>query len=404
MDPLPLLNFFTKHASEQAKLGSPDFWPVKERVPSRRSPDVTKAFAKLLDTLATICVSKESGQKVAMTVTLPPDGRVIITLSESSRELEDTLKFLPRLWCALNSLPCNSPDRAVFDILRAVLDSTSETDAPTQAQMDHLVAQMHALQDHCEALSHAAATVQQWLDEYARGSDEPAGFPLRRYLTGCLALYFNTLSLIDTAATDMDLRGMFGRPLHIKALQPDVSPLDYPLDKSFWESYLADIVDRCEIIGAKNPKLRRALDEEVTHAIETAKEMTSAPLHCELRLLNHHQQLLASPPEKEVAEESATPPQNYIGTSEPPCYACGIFIDAYRTKSEDVFNPMYTQGPNRRLQVPWAMPKFGNAKVDRSIQRSVFITFCLNYAKFIGYQFGFHRLPENTDTMFKWQW
>ncbi|TDL20358.1 hypothetical protein BD410DRAFT_899690 [Rickenella mellea] len=455
MDPLPLLNFFSKHASEQATPGT-NAWPLKGRIPSRSSPNVTQAFAAALDTLATLCVSRQTGQKVAMTVTIPRDNRVIITLSESTCGVQDTAEFLQQLWGALNTIcmhrnpsPTGKVEKghdvfvivfrhgflrlrqriicawdaamkfyvhweasttksggesihgrltAVFDTLRAVLDSLPGAGTPTQAQTVDIVTQIHALYEHCKALSNAEATVQQWLNEYAHASAEPAVFPLRRYLRGCLAMYCKTVSLID-AATNVDFHDMFARTLHIKTLRPGISPLDYPLDKPFWESYLADIVDRCEITGTRTPKLRRALDEEVAHAIATAKEMKHGPLHCELRLLTHHQQqVLASPPEKEgeLEAETATRPRNYIGTSEPPCYACGVFIDAYRRKSRGVFNfnPMYTQVPDPTLQVPWAMPKFGNAAVDRSIQRTVFIQFCLDYAMYIAHQFGFRRLSQ----------
>ncbi|TDL14041.1 hypothetical protein BD410DRAFT_846398 [Rickenella mellea] len=409
MDPLPLLNFFTHHASDQAMLG-PDVWPMKEESHPPRSLDVTDAFAAAIDTLATICVSNEAGQKVAMTVTLPPDGRVIITLAENRCGVENTPKFLEQLWRALDSLRRNPSDKvekgndifaitfshgihtlkrrirslwmgaitfhgfleasktksgdesirgrltAAFTLLAKIVN---RRDAPNRDEMVYLVEEMHAFYDHCQALLNERDTVRQWLKEYA-ACNGSADFPLRWYLMACLALYLNTASLIKLA-THPDFDDIFRRPLYVKTLQPDNHTLDYPLQKSFWDSYIADILDRCEIRAAKSPKLWRALDEEITHAIATAKETKSAPVHCELRLLSHHHQSLLSPPEKEVGEDTATPPQNYIGTSEAPCYACGVFMDAYRSEPRDVFNRMYTRNPKPKLQVPWAMPKFGNA-------------------------------------------
>ncbi|TDL19046.1 hypothetical protein BD410DRAFT_877632 [Rickenella mellea] len=446
MDPLPLLIFFTEHASKQVK----NVWPVpgEQPTPSLRSPYVTAAFAKAVDTLTAVCVTQANSlaHKVALTVTLPPDDRLIITLAENRCGVEDTVEFLQLLWAALKSLQSNPGESAeksnnifvitfchgfrilrwrinslwedalkfyafwqasttkngdesihgrltaVFDILRTLLDNLPRTNTLTQAQISDILTQMHVLYRHCEVLSHT--------------STDAGEFPLRQYLMGCLHLYMNTVSLIDIA-TNPEFDDMFRRTLHVKSLQPEVSPLDYPLDKAFLESYIDDVLDRCKIMGRKNPKLQRVMDEEITHAIATAKKMKSAPLHCELRLFVHHHLSLASPPEQEVEAEASTPPLNYIGTSEHPCYACGVFIAAYCRKSEDMFNQfksMYIQRPHPRVGVPWAMPKFGNTKLDRSLQRTVFITFCTDYAKFIGHQFGFRSRPISTDTMFKWQY
>ncbi|TDL19045.1 hypothetical protein BD410DRAFT_900523 [Rickenella mellea] len=459
MDPLPLLNFFTEHASKQVK----NVWPVpgKRPTPSLRSPYVTAAFAKAVDTLTAVCLSQANkpGQKVALTVTLPPDDRVIITLAENRCGVEDTGEFLQQLWVALKSLkssPGESAEKsndifvivfrhgvrrlkrrikplwedamkfyafwqasttksgdenihgrltAVFDILRTLVDNLSEANTPTRAQIVDIVTQMDVLYRHCEALANARARVKQWCNEYAQASEDAANFPLRQYLRGCLDLYINTMSLIDLT-TNPDFDDMFGRTLHLKSLQPEISPLDYPLDKSYWESYIADILDRCEIMGTKIPKFQRAMDEEITHAIATAEKIKSAPLHCELRLLSHHHMSLASPPEHEVEAETATPPRNYIGTSEPPCYACGVCFHAYREKSPyhmlNNLDRMYTQSPILRVDVPWAMPNFGNAQLDRSIHWLVFLTFCLDYAKFICHQFGLLQLPHSLETKFKW--
>ncbi|TDL22233.1 hypothetical protein BD410DRAFT_840029 [Rickenella mellea] len=454
MDPLPLLNLFTKRASQQAKLGG-NVWPLNAPTHSPHTLDVTDHFAAAFDTLAAVC---ETSHRIAMTVTLPPDERMIIALAENRCEVENTVEFLQSLWSALKCLRGNSGSvekrndifviayrhgfhrlkqhvssmwmdamhfygfwetsttksgdesihgelRAAFRILSRVFDSLTRTDTSNPVQMVDLVTQIHSLYAHCEVLSNARAILRQWCNDYEQAFNGTARFPLRRYFTGCLALYINIVSLIDVMdKTEFD--DMFCRTLRIKAIQPVIVTLDYPLDKSFYESYLDDILDRCEILAAKNSKLWQALEGEITHAIATANEMKSATIHCELRLLSFHQnQRLVSTPEEEVGTETATPPQNYIATSQPPCYACAVFMDAYRSELADVFDRMCTQAQsaNPRLQVPWAMPKLGNAEVDRSVQRTVFMMICLDYAKFIGQQFGY-RLPRSTQITFKRNW
>ncbi|TDL19033.1 hypothetical protein BD410DRAFT_792644 [Rickenella mellea] len=107
-DPQPLLNFFIKPDSEYCRSWPPDNkdfrrryrWP--EPFHDLENKGLNRA-STVLDVLSAVCNFKEYGQFTAVSLTLPPDGRVIITIAQNGINME-VIHFIHELWASLTNL------------------------------------------------------------------------------------------------------------------------------------------------------------------------------------------------------------------------------------------------------------------------------------------------------------